>query len=78
MKWICIAITAIVIGACSRHENPPAAETVATQTQPATSPKQPTVLDDQLKALDKAKAVEAQLQKEKESQDKTIEETEGR
>lgn len=38
----------------------------------APPPKQKTVFDDQLKALDKAKAVEKQLQEEKEKHDQEI------
>jgi hypothetical protein len=37
----------------------------------------PTVLDDQLKALDKARAVEATLQKEQANRDKAIEDAGG-
>ena len=44
----------------------------AASSTPAAA-KQATVMDDQLKALEKAKAVERQLQDEKEQHDKDIE-----
>ena len=43
----------------------------------APAPKQKTVLDDQLKALDKAKTVEATLEDGKAAQDKAIDEASG-
>lgn len=51
----------------------------AEQEQAATPPpaKQKTVLDDQLKALEKAKGVEKQLQDEKEKADKALEDQGG-
>lgn len=62
--------------ACSKPEaeNPEAAAVDAT---PTPAPRAATVLDDQLKALDKAKGVEQELQKEKAAKDKAIEDAGG-
>ncbi|HMM66555.1 MAG TPA: hypothetical protein PKC03_06405 [Dokdonella sp.] len=61
--------------ACSK----PAADDPQPAVDPAATPaaRPATVLDEQLKALDKAKAVEQQLQKEKADQDKAIEDAGG-
>lgn len=63
---------------CSSSPPPPAANQV--DIAPATAPVAPaavapqkTVLDDQLKALDKARAVQQQLEEEKAKTDKAIE-----
>ncbi|HEY6943281.1 hypothetical protein [Dokdonella sp.] len=48
-------------------------EAEAPKPAAAAAPKQKTVLDDQLKALDKAKGVGPQLEDEKEKHDKDIE-----
>ena len=57
----------LALAACSGKHPPADAEAAKPE------PRQKTVFDDQLKALDKAKGVEAQLQKEKEQQDRAIE-----
>ena len=59
----------LALAACGSHSQSDADKTAA-QTPPK---REKTVFDDQLKAIDKAKGVEAQLQKEKEQQDKAIE-----
>lgn len=59
------------LAACSSNTGPEPAKT-DTAARAATA-KQKTVLDDQLKAIDKAKGVEQQLQDEKEKHDKDIE-----
>ena len=73
-----VALLLAALGACSKPENPPSSAAAAPPTNPPAAPKQPTVLDDQLKAIDKAKGVERQLQQEKEAADKKIDEIEGR
>jgi hypothetical protein len=69
---------AALLAACSHHYAEQ--ETDAAATDAAAKPvvaapaaRQKTVFDDQLRALDKAKAVEKQLQEQKEAQDKAIE-----
>ena len=71
-RSILIAACVGVLGACS-SEAPPTDTTV--ETTPA-APK-PTVFDDQLKALEKAKAVEQQVQEAKEKADQAIEDQGG-
>ena len=63
-----IAACVCSIAACS-SEAPPTG--TAVESTPVTP--QPTVFDDQLKALEKAKAVEQQLQEAKEKTDQAIE-----
>jgi hypothetical protein len=74
VRTIAITLCLLALGACGGQK---AADTDAAKPaeQPAAQ-KQKTVFDDQLKALDKAKAVEKQLQENKEKQDKAIEEQE--
>ena len=69
-RTVLLASLALALCACGGKTDPapPKAESAA----PAAA-KQKTVLDDQLKALEKAKAVEQQLQDEKEQHDKDIE-----
>ena len=74
-----ICMSVFVLGACSSHKAADAdgeAAKAAATVQPATA-RQKTVFDDQLKALDKAKAVEKQLQEDKAKQDKAIEDQGG-
>ncbi|MEP7096569.1 MAG: hypothetical protein ABI748_02820 [Dokdonella sp.] len=71
-----IAAGVLALAACSSHKaadadaDADAAKAAATAQPPPA--RQKTVFDDQLKALDKAKAVEKQLQKDKEKQDAEI------
>jgi protein involved in sex pheromone biosynthesis len=58
----------LMLAACGGHSQSDADKDAA-QTPPK---REKTVFDDQLKAIDKAKGVEAQLQKEKEQQDRAI------
>ncbi|MGN6520193.1 MAG: hypothetical protein ACTHK2_12290 [Dokdonella sp.] len=69
-RTVLLASLMLALCACGGKTDPeaPKAESAA----PAAA-KQKTVLDDQLKALEKAKAVEQQLQDEKEQHDKDIE-----
>ena len=67
MRQFLMLCSALGLAACG-GKHPPA-DTQAAKPEP----RQKTVFDDQLKALDKAKGVEAQLQKEKEQQDRAIE-----
>jgi hypothetical protein len=66
-----IAACVGVLGACSGG-TPTEAAVESTPSAP-----QPTVFDDQLKALEKAKAVEQQLQEAKEKADQAIEDQGG-
>ena len=74
-----ICMSVFVLAACSsRNASDPDGEAAkaAATVQPAPA-RQKTVFDDQLKALDKAKAVEKQLQEDKAKQDKAIEDQGG-
>lgn len=64
---------AMLLVACSSSapDAAPAAQTPTDQAPPAEL-RQPTVIDEQLKALDKAKAVEQELQKAQAERDKEI------
>jgi len=59
---------AVLLGLAACGGKHPPADAEAAKPEP----RQKTVFDDQLKAIDKAKGVEAQLQKEKEQQDRAI------
>ena len=73
MKLIIATAFAIALSACSSADKPPPAADKSSTTATATpAPKPATILDDQLKAIDKAKAVEAQLEKEKQAADRKI------
>ncbi|MBX3688695.1 hypothetical protein [Dokdonella sp.] len=65
-----LAASLLTLTACGGTPPPAEADKAAA---PAPEQRQKTVFDDQLKALDKAKGVEQQLQKEKEAQDRAIE-----
>jgi hypothetical protein len=69
-RTIVLASLLLALSACGGK--PEADAPKAAATAPAAA-KQKTVIDDQLKALDKAKAVEQQLEDEKEKHDKDIE-----
>ena len=70
MRLIVLALLFLsVLTACGSDAPPPPPPPPAAPT--------PTVLDDQLKAIDKAKAVEQQLMDEKAKQDKALEEAGG-
>ena len=72
-----LTLAVLALGACGGK---PSADTQADADQAAAdkaaeqaaAKKQKTVFDDQLKALDKAKAVEQQLQDDKEKRDKAL------
>ncbi len=75
IKAILMAAGVLALAACSSHKAADAdadAAKAAAVAQPAPA-RQKTVFDDQLKALDKAKAVEKQLQEDKKKQDAEIE-----
>ena len=78
-RSILIAVSLLALVACSSHKaadtDSDAAKTAAA-AQPAPV-RQKTVFDDQLKALDKAKAVEKQLQEDKDKRDKAMEDQGG-
>lgn len=74
-----LAASLLALAACSGHKAADA-DTDAAKTAVAAQPapvRQKTVFDDQLKALDKAKAVEKQLQEDKEKRDKAMEDQGG-
>jgi hypothetical protein len=65
----------LLLAACGDHKTEEAqadAAKAAAAAQPA-SARQKTVFDEQLKALDKAKAVEKQLQEDQKKRDKAME-----
>lgn len=72
----CIAGFGLLLGCSGPPAENPAADT-GPAAEPAPAVRQPTVLDDQLKALDKARGVEQQLEKEKADRDKAIEDAGG-
>jgi hypothetical protein len=64
--------------ACSSHSPDASSDNpVAPADQPAAEARKPTVFDDQLKALDKAKAVEEDLRKAQAERDKQMDEQSG-
>jgi hypothetical protein len=65
--------------ACSSHDSDTASDTAEApaDTPAAADQRTPTVFDDQLKALDKAKAVEETLKKAQADRDKQIDEQSG-
>lgn len=69
-RTILLAGALLALAACGGKPDADAAKADA-PAPPA--PKQKTVFDDQLKAIDKAKGVEQQLQQEKEKHDRDIE-----
>jgi hypothetical protein len=69
-----IASLACLIGACSSGKAPPPAATAA---DPAPQAMRPTVFDAQLKALDKAKAVQGVVDKQKADADKKLDDQGG-
>ena len=76
-QCICAILLSCLLPACTSstsQDNEPLAEG---SVDAAPAPKQKTVLDDQLKALDKAKTVEATLEDGKAAQDKAIDEASG-
>lgn len=67
-----------LLAACSSHSSDADSSAVApTADPPAAEARKPTVFDDQLKALDKAKAVEEDLRKAQAERDKQIDEQSG-
>ena len=71
-----IAASLLALGACG-HPPAEAEGAQAAAAAPAPAARQKTVFDDQLKALDKAKAVEKQLQEDKEKADQAIDDAGG-
>ncbi len=64
-----------LLGACSSHSSDTDSSAAAAPADPpAAEARKPTVFDDQLKALDKAKAVEEDLRKAQAERDKQIDE----
>ncbi len=79
MKLITTLVFVLALSACSSADKPPpAADKSSTATTTTPAPKPATILDNQLKAIDKAKGVEAQLEQEKQATDRKIDETEGK
>jgi hypothetical protein len=74
-RTILLAGALLALAACGDKHDADAAKADATRADaPAPpAPRQKTVFDDQLKAIDKAKGVEQQLQQEKEKHDRDIE-----
>jgi hypothetical protein len=77
LQIACAAAILCLLPACS-SSTPADSESVADESaDSATTQKQPTVLDDQLNALDKARAVEATLEDAKAARDKAMDEASG-
>lgn len=72
-----VAAALFALAACSGHQGAEAEAAKAAAATPPAASRQKTVFDDQLKALDKAKAVERQLQEDKEKADQAIEDAGG-
>jgi hypothetical protein len=72
-RSILVSAALCLLAACSGDVQ----DDVQADAPPAASAPRPTVLDDQLKALEKAKAVGQQLQEEKERTDQAIEDQGG-
>ena len=67
-----------LLGACSSHSSDADVQAAApAAAAPLPEARKPTVFDDQLKALDKAKAVEEDLRKAQAERDKQIDEQTG-
>jgi uncharacterized lipoprotein len=77
MQITCLVLMLCMLAACSSSSQPDKESTVDASMEPAAARQQPTVFDDQLKALDKAKAVEATLEDAKAATDKAIDEASG-
>ena len=77
LQIICAALMLCMLPACSSSSQQGEESTVEESTEAPAAQRQPTVFDDQLKALDKAKAVEATLQDGKAATDKAIDEASG-
>ncbi|MEO5623599.1 MAG: hypothetical protein ABJB02_06290 [Dokdonella sp.] len=67
-----IAASVVALDACGDHNTTADVDADATKAAAPVPARQKTVFDDQLKALDKAKAVEKQLQEDKEKRDKAM------
>ena len=65
-----LAATLSILSACGGSHPP---EASATQAEAPAAAKQKTVFDDQLKALEKAKALEKQMQEDQKKRDAEIE-----
>lgn len=76
IRLVLLGCALLALAGCGSSTPPSQADDAAKAAAPAPAQRQKTVFDDQLKALDKAKGVEQQLQKEKEQQDRAIEEQE--
>ena len=79
IRSILLTASLLALAACGGHKEADADADTAkpAAAAPSAQAKQKTVFDDQLKALDKAKAVEKQLQDDKEKRDKAMEEQGG-
>lgn len=73
-RSIALLLCACALGACSSHKPTEEAAKPAAETAPA---KQKTVFDDQLKALDKAKAVQGTVDEATKQQEKAIDDAGG-
>ena len=77
LQIACAILTLSLLSACSSSSQQDKESAVDESADAPAVQKQPTVFDDQLKALDKAKAVEGTLQDGKEATDKAIDEASG-
>ncbi len=74
LRSIAILLCVCALGACSGHKAADEAPKPAAETAPA---KQKTVFDDQLKALDKAKATQQTVDEAAKAQQKAIDDAGG-
>ncbi len=75
LKFAASLFALSLLGACSSHPSDADSHAAAPAADaPMPEARKPTIFDDQLKALDKAKAVEGDLIKAKEARDKAMDE----
>lgn len=77
LQITCAVLMLSMLPACSSSSQQDKESAVDESGDPPAASKQPTVFDDQLKALDKAKAVEGKLQEDKAATDKAIDDASG-
>ncbi len=77
LQFTCAVALLLLLPACSSSSQPDSESVVDETVEDPAVQKQPTVFDEQLRALDKAKAVEATLEDGKAATDKAIDEDSG-
>lgn len=77
LSFTCTIVLLSLLSACSSSAQQDTEPVVDASAEPSSVQKRKTVFDDQLKALDKARAVEATLEEAKAARDKAIDEGSG-